>query len=66
MLLLQIVSFAKILKHGKKKNGGKANVCGDAPTHAPIRERRNTRKSANIREPYTTKFEYADKGTSGN
>ena len=51
---------------GRKKNGGKANACGDAPTHAPIRERRNTRKSANIREPYTTKFEYADKGTSRN
>ena len=66
MLLLQIVSFAKILKHGKKKNRGKANVCGDAPTHAPIRERRNTRKSANIREPYIAKFEYTGKGTSRN
>ena len=56
-----MVSFAKPTKNGNKKVGGQANVVGVGPTQVPIREKRLTRKSATVREPYTTQFGSADK-----
>ena len=60
---MQIVSFAKPAKNGNKKVGGRANVVDAGPTQAPIREKRITRRSATIREPFTTQFGSADKDT---
>ena len=63
---MQIVSFAKTSKEGSKKTGRMSKADGGAPSRAPMLGKRVTRKSASVREPYTTKFGSAAKEAKEN